>query len=74
MSPFQQSLLAIEIAVDALRDADTEQARDALAQIEHLGFDTRPSSERYVKSSPPTGWAKTVGSAPRSTQPTLFTV
>lgn len=44
--PFQQALLAIEIAVDALREADTEQASDALAQIAHLGFDTRPTEER----------------------------
>lgn len=50
MTPFQQALLAIEIAVDALQESASESAREALEQIQHLGFDTRRSEER--KSQP----------------------
>lgn len=45
-SPFQDALLAIEICVDALHKADTPEAREALEQLAHLGFDTRPTKQR----------------------------
>jgi hypothetical protein len=51
-SPFQQALLALEIAVDALHGLSKESREakatvdDAFAQIQHLGFDTRPTDDR----------------------------
>jgi hypothetical protein len=69
MTSFQQALLAIEIAVDALHESRTDSARDALDQIGKLGFDTRPTDER--KSSP----AKPLAARVRKTkQPSLFRV
>jgi len=56
MTPFQQALLAIEIAVDALHDSGTEAARAALEQIGSLGFDTRPGEER--KLAPEKHWRR----------------
>jgi hypothetical protein len=44
-SHFQNALLAIEIAVEALHElGPSRDADDALAQIRHLGFET--SAER----------------------------
>jgi len=67
MSPFQEALLAIEIAVDALAEADTETSRDALEQIKHLGFDTRTSEERKPAGDKPKPFARR-----KSVQRTLF--
>lgn len=66
MSPFQSALLAIEISIDALHEANTESARDALAQIGHLGFDTRSSEDRKPQKHEKRVIAR------RSSQPTLF--
>ena len=49
-TPFQEALLAIQIAVDALHVARqwpdaAHTADDALAEIRQLGFETRPSGE-----------------------------
>jgi hypothetical protein len=63
---WQEALLAIEIAVDALHEADTETSRDALEQIKHLGFDTRRSGERKA-AKPRKEWTRK-----KSIQPTLF--
>jgi hypothetical protein len=65
MTPFQEALLAIEIAVDALHESRTESARDALEQIRHLGFDTRPGDERKKQPEKPRAIR-------RSIQPSLF--
>ena len=65
MTPFQEALLAIEIAVDALNKEGTESARDALEQIRHLGFDTRPGEERKKQPEKPRAIR-------RSIQPSLF--
>jgi hypothetical protein len=69
MSPFQQALLAVEIAVDALHESGTASARDALDQIGQLGFDTRPSEERKVKPE-----KSRAASVRRTRQPSLFSV
>jgi hypothetical protein len=49
MTPYQEALLAIEIAVAALHDSKTPSASDALEQIGHLGFDTRLKEEPKEK-------------------------
>jgi len=55
MTPFSQALLAIEIAVDALHEIARASpgtdpiVSDALDQLRHLGFDTRPTTERQHK-------------------------
>lgn len=67
MTPFQEALLAIEIAVDALNAAGTDQAHDALDQIKQLGFDTRSQEERNRKAAKP--WT-----ARRAVQQKLFSV
>jgi hypothetical protein len=59
MTPFQQALLAVEIAVDALHDVARESpmaertARDALAQIAYFGFDIRSSDDRRAEQAKP---------------------
>lgn len=50
-SPFSEALLAIEICVDALHKADTPEAREALEQVAHLGFDTRSTGQREALSA-----------------------
>jgi hypothetical protein len=53
MTPFQQALLAIDIAVDALHEIAKASPGadpivcDAFDQLRHLGFDTRPTTERH---------------------------
>jgi hypothetical protein len=69
MTPFQQALLAIEIAGDALHELGTDSGRDALEQIGQLGFDTRPSEERKLAPEKPLA-----ASVRRTKQPTLFPV
>lgn len=60
MTPFQEALLALEIAVDALHataQASPEAeatAHEAFDALRHHGFDTRHSAER--KQSP-SRWA-----------------
>jgi len=65
------ALLAIETAVDAIHESGTELSRNALDQIGHLGFDTRPTEERKPKTSakPKEPWASKTR---RTRQPTLF--
>jgi len=62
MTPFQQALLAIEIAVDALHATAKESpesshaAREAFDQIAHLGFDVRPTADRT--KAPVKSWSQ----------------
>jgi hypothetical protein len=73
MTPFQEALLALEIAVDALHataKASPEAeyaAQEAFDQIRHLGFDVRHSAER--KGKPARTWAE---AAKKPTQGKLF--
>jgi len=69
MTPFQQALLAIEIAVDALHESGMDSGRDALEQIDQLGFDIRPSEERKLAPEKPLA-----ARARRTSQPSLFSV
>jgi hypothetical protein len=72
-TPFEDALLALNIAVDALHESATaapgaeKAASDALVQIGHLGFDVRPSGERAAKSAK---WVRR--SSAKSVQRTLF--
>jgi hypothetical protein len=68
MTPLQEALLAIEIAVDALHDSGAESARDALEQIGNLGFDTRPEERKLAPERPLAARAR------RTIQPSLFPV
>lgn len=75
MTPFQEALLAIQIAVDSLHTIakGSPEARrevdDALAQINHLGFDTAKSKEPEPERKPERTFTEKVR---KPTQRTLF--